>query len=155
MNGANASTVVATISNSPVRQRKIASGTSHRRCESLRHRPRPSSAIDPNVLPNTISPRWILPRFLSTHFLLPSRRCALRYSGLARHQYIDPRAEKRRITFRNAIDDWFSSQIERGIQQDGDACALTVRLQQRIKTRRHRALQRLQSRRAIYVRDSL
>src|SRR5213592_3747896 len=66
MNGANASTVVATISNRPVRQRKIATGTSHRRCESLRHRPRVRSAIDPNVLPNTINPRWILPRFLST-----------------------------------------------------------------------------------------
>src|SRR5205814_8960471 len=127
MNGANASTVVATIRSSPVRQRKIASGTSQRRCESLRHRPRASSAIDPNVLPNTITPRWILPRFLSMHFLLPPHRRTFRYSGLARHQYIDARTQERRVTFRHAIDDWFASEIERGIQQDGDACALTVR----------------------------
>jgi hypothetical protein len=48
--------------------------------------------MDPNVLPNTISPRWILLRFLSTHILLPPRGCALGYSGPIGHQYIDATA---------------------------------------------------------------
>src|SRR5581483_2229028 len=66
MNGASASTTVPTMSSSPVTHKKIASGVSQRLSESLLHNPCASWAIDPNVLPNTISPRWVLPRFLIT-----------------------------------------------------------------------------------------
>src|SRR6267378_7832731 len=107
MNGAKASTVVATMSSNPVTHRKMANGTSQRRFESLRHHPRARSAIDPNVLPNTISPRWILPRFSSTQLLLPFRRCAFRYSGLAHDQDIDAAAKKGRVSLHRAIHDRF------------------------------------------------
>src|SRR5260370_42374250 len=103
MNGAKASTVVATMSSNPVTHRKMANGTSQRRFESLRHNPRASSAIDPKVLPNTISPRWILPRFLSTQLLPPLRRSAFRYSGLAHDQDINTAAKKGRISLDRAI----------------------------------------------------
>src|SRR6266567_8051717 len=66
MNGANASTAVALMRNSPVTHRKMASGVSQRFSESLRHKPCASCAIDPNVLPNTMSPRRVLPRVLIT-----------------------------------------------------------------------------------------
>src|SRR5262245_22651409 len=84
MNGASASTVVATRSSTPVTHRKIASGASQRLSEPLCHNPRANCAIDPKVLPNTISPRLVLPRVLITQLpplvcllvLLPLLRCA-------------------------------------------------------------------------------
>src|SRR5437016_12130091 len=66
MNGASTSTVVATISSSPVTHRKMASGVSQRLSESLCHNPCANCAIDPNVLPNTINPRRVLLRVLIT-----------------------------------------------------------------------------------------
>src|SRR5215469_7137564 len=82
MNGASASTVVATISSSPVTHRKIARGVSHRLSEPLCHNPFASCAMDPNVLPNTISPRLVLPRVLITQ--LPPLVCLLLFLPLSR-----------------------------------------------------------------------
>src|SRR6266550_1085646 len=97
MNGASASTVVATIRSSPVTHRKIASGVSQRLSESLCHNPCANCAIDPNVLPNTISPRLVLPRVLITQppFLplfclvvfLPVPMCASALESLPRPEH--------------------------------------------------------------------
>src|SRR5258708_23169391 len=95
MNGASASTVVATMSSSPVIHRKTANGVSQRLSDSLCHNPRASCAIDPNVLPNTISPRRVLPRVLITQppplFLLleflPLPRCASSLESLRRPKH--------------------------------------------------------------------
>src|SRR5215469_13068540 len=54
------------MSSSPVTHKKIARGVRYRLPESLRHNPCASWAIDPNVLPNTMSPRRVLPRVLIT-----------------------------------------------------------------------------------------
>src|SRR4029077_13974648 len=90
MNGASASTAVATMSSSPVIHRKTASGVSQRLSESLCHNPRANCAIDPKVLPNTISPRRVLPRVLITQppplfcllGFLPLLRCASSLASL-------------------------------------------------------------------------
>src|SRR5260370_13320435 len=81
MHGASASTVVATMSSSPVIHRKTASGVSPRLSDSLSHNPRASCAIDPNVLPNTISPRRVLPRVLITQ--PPPLFCLLEFLPLS------------------------------------------------------------------------
>src|SRR6185369_7908557 len=64
MKGASASTAVASISNKPVTHKKMANGVSERLSGPPCHNPRTSCAVDPNVLPNTISPRRVLPRVL-------------------------------------------------------------------------------------------
>src|ERR1051325_161854 len=64
MNGPSASTAAARISNTPITHKNTAGGVSQRLSPSLRHSPPARSAIDPPALPNTISPRRILPRFL-------------------------------------------------------------------------------------------
>src|SRR3981081_4738896 len=96
MNGASASTAVANMSKSPVIHRKTASGVSQRLSESLCHNPRANCAIDPNVLPNTISPRRVLPRVLITQpppplfclpEFLPLPRCASSLESLRRHEH--------------------------------------------------------------------
>src|SRR5882672_5552546 len=95
MNGASASTAVANMSSSPVMHRKTASGMSQRLPESLCHNPRASCAVDPNVLPNTISPRRVLPRVLITQppllfcllEFLPSPRCASSLESLPRPEH--------------------------------------------------------------------
>src|SRR6058998_1005969 len=97
MNGASASTAVANVSSSPVIHRKTASGVSQRLSESLCHNPRTNSAIDPNVLPNTISPRLVLLRILITQppphplfclvVLLPAPRCASALASLRQPEH--------------------------------------------------------------------
>src|SRR6266571_2220531 len=95
MNGASASTAVANVSSSPVIHRKTASGVSQRLSESLCHNPRANCAIDPNVLPNTISPRRVLPRVLITQppplfclvEFLPLPRCASSLESLRRPEH--------------------------------------------------------------------
>src|SRR5713226_8030140 len=123
MNGASASTVVATISTSPVTHRKMASGVSQRLSESLFHSPRANCAMDPNVLPNTISPRRVLPRVLITrppHFV---RSCFCDCRGALHHaspfgdQNIDLATQECRVPFNHAIDNWFPRQIERCVEQ--------------------------------------
>src|SRR5256885_16471466 len=96
MNGASASTAVANVSSSPVIHRKTASGVSQRLSESLCHNPRANCAIDPNVLPNTISPRRVLPRVLITQppplfclvEFLPLPRCASSLESLRRPYFL-------------------------------------------------------------------
>src|SRR4030088_2482751 len=63
MNGASASTLAATTSTSPVRQRKTTSGTSHLRPASLRHSPPAPPAIEGPGLPMTIHVRARRPPF--------------------------------------------------------------------------------------------
>src|SRR5882724_8717763 len=95
MNGDSASTVVATMRSSPVTHRKTASGASQRLSESLCHNPRTNCAIDPNVLPNTISPRLVLPRVLITQppplfclvVFLPAPRCASALESLRQPEH--------------------------------------------------------------------
>jgi len=102
MNGASASTVVATMSSRPVMHRKMASGVSQR-LESLCHNPRANCAMDPNVLANTINPRRVLPRVLITsrnlllqcvHWCFCHCRGALHYTSLSSDQNIDPAAQE-------------------------------------------------------------
>src|SRR5438128_3212754 len=98
MNGASASTVVATMSSSPVMHRKMASGVSQRLSESLCHNPRANCAMDPNVLANTINPRRVLPRVLITQpppsplfylvVFLPAPRCASALESLQRPEHL-------------------------------------------------------------------
>src|SRR5207245_8567372 len=103
MNGASASTVVATMSSSPVMHRKMASGVSQRLSESLCHNPRANCAMDPNVLANTINPRRVLPRVLITsrnlllqcvHWCFCHCRGALHYASLSSDQNIYPAAQE-------------------------------------------------------------
>src|SRR5438067_1377661 len=62
MNGASASTVVATIRMNPNRQRNTASGMSHRLPEPRRHKPPARSRIEPATAASTIARRCLLPR---------------------------------------------------------------------------------------------
>src|SRR6185436_352795 len=114
MNGASASTVVATMRMSPVRHRKIASGISHRLCDSLCQSPLVSCAIVPPVLPSTMNPRLIRPRFLITMIAPtgppgPALHCgdwsALDDARVAGHQHIDPAPQERGVALHRAIDD--------------------------------------------------
>src|SRR5580693_2857201 len=83
------------MSSSPVIHRKMARGVSQRLSESLCHNPRANCAIDPNVLPNTISLRRVLPRVLITQppplfclvESLPLPRCASSLESLRRPEH--------------------------------------------------------------------
>src|SRR4029434_6199815 len=152
MNGASASTLVARIRIRPVRHRNTANGMSHRFCDSLRHKPFVRCAMEPPVLPRTMRPRLRRLRFLIT--LLPTHfRGLLRDSRLTSHEDIDSAAQEGRIPFDRAIDDWLAREIERRIEQNRDACSLTVRLQQRVQPWRHLAIERLQPCRTVNVSD--
>ena len=157
MNGASASTVVARISTRPNKQRKTASGTSQRLPESLRHSPcseiRDRSAGAPEHDQPAPYPATLLDHATSSFSRSGRRTSALGHQRRPCHERIDPAAPERRIPLERTIDDRFSGHIERRVEQHRDAAATPVRLEQRVQSRRHVALERLEPGRAVDVRD--
>src|SRR5258706_11071175 len=154
MKGASTSTLAAITRNRPVRQRNNRRGRSHLLPFSERQADRAKSTMD-GMPTRMIERLWrSLLRFFSIADLLPLRAEERRRSLLGNDvrrcdQEGEPAPQEGRIAFDGTGHDPLPREVERGVEQDGDAAPVTIGHEEVVEARRHGAVHRLYAGRAV------
>ena len=140
MNGASASTAVASDQHEAEDHRNTASGTSQRLPDSLRHNPRDEIAQstrrpiqNDQAAPHpaaALHTHDATRSFMGIAVATPTRAFDRRRSG---DQDVDAAAAERRVAFERASHDRLAGDVERGVEQHRYARVPSVRLEQRVQ----------------------